>query len=205
MEAPLTAKIVSWDEPNGYGFLLTGNRKVFLHRRDFVEHHKRPAVGDTIQFTIGQDAKGRSCAINAVHLRDGGRITMTAFLFLTCLIVLPVTALLRHGADWRWLGAAGLMMSVLSYASYAVDKQRAKKNAWRLTERGLLLLDLLGGWPGGFLAQRRLRHKCSKPGFQFYFWFIVLAYQFAAFDSLQHWQISRAAWNGVIHPAEKQR
>jgi hypothetical protein len=53
--------------------------------------------------------------------------------------------------------------------------------------------ELLGGWPGAFLAQRRLRHKLSKPGFQVLFWLIVLAYQFAAFDSVQSWQFSRAA------------
>jgi hypothetical protein len=29
------------------------------------------------------------------------------------------------------------------------------------------------------------------------FWFIVLAYQFAAFDSLQNWQFSRAAWDYI--------
>jgi len=41
----------------------------------------------------------------------------------------------------------------------------------------LHLLELLGGWPGAFLAQRRLRHKCSKRRYQFVFWLIVLAYQ----------------------------
>jgi len=38
-----------------------------------------------------------------------------------------------------------------------------------------------------------LRHKCSKGSYQVVFWLIVLAYQFAAFDSLQNWQLSRAA------------
>ena len=130
-------------------------------------------------------------------MNDGGRITVTAVLFLTCLLVLPVVALLRHGADWRWLSAVGLMMSLLSYASYAVDKQRAKEKAWRLSENGLLLMDLLGGWPGAFLAQRRFRHKCSKRSFQFFFWLIVLAYQLVAFDSLQNWQVSRTVLGGI--------
>jgi uncharacterized membrane protein YsdA (DUF1294 family) len=54
---------------------------------------------------------------------------------------------------------------------------------------------LLGGWPGAFLAQRRLRHKCSKASYQFLFWIIVLAHQFAALDSLQDWRLSRTALN----------
>jgi hypothetical protein len=30
--------------------------------------------------------------------------------------------------------------------------------------------DLLGGWPGGLLAQRTFRHKVSKSGFIGVFW-----------------------------------
>ena len=62
-----------------------------------------------------------------------------------------------------------------------------------MSEAQLHLLELLGGWPGALLAQRRLRHKCSKRSYQIVFWLIVLAYQFAAMDSLQNWQLSRAA------------
>ena len=47
-------------------------------------------------------------------------------------------------------------------------------------------------WPGAWVAQRRLRHKCSKGSYQFVFWLIVLGHQFAAFDSFQDWQLSRA-------------
>ena len=130
-------------------------------------------------------------------MNDGGRITVPTVLFLGCLFVLPIAALHRHGADLRWVIAAGLLMGILSYASYAVDKQRAKEKIWRLTENGLLLMDLLGGWPGAFLAQHRFRHKCSKFSFQFVFWLIVLAYQLVAFDSLRNWQTSRALLNEI--------
>jgi uncharacterized membrane protein YsdA (DUF1294 family)/cold shock CspA family protein len=197
LESPLTAKIVEWDDQKGYGFLQLGKGKVFLHHRDFAERHKRPAVGDAIRFTLGQDAKGRTCAKDVVHVNDGGRITVLAVVLLACLLVLPTLALLRRGMDFRWVGAYLLVMGALSYWCYATDKRRARNKMWRISESGLHLTELLGGWPDAFLAQRRLRHKCSKSGYQFVFWLIVLAYQFAALDSLQNWQLSRAAWNYV--------
>jgi uncharacterized membrane protein YsdA (DUF1294 family) len=86
------------------------------------------------------------------------------------------------------------MIGAVSYGSYALDKRRARAKEWRISEAGLHVTELLGGWPGAFLAQRRLRHKVSKRGYLFVFWLIVLAYQFAAFDSLQNWQLSRSAW-----------
>ena len=197
IESSLTAKIAEWDDQKGYGFLRVGNGKLFLHRRDFAEHHKRPAVGDVIRFTVGLDAKGRTCAQNAVHVNDGGRITVLAILLLACLLVLPALALHRHGADFRWVGAGVLVVGAISYGAYARDKQRARAKEWRIPESALHLTELLGGWPGAFLAQRRLRHKCSKAGYQSAFWLIVLTYQFAAFDSLQHWQFSRVAWDYI--------
>ena len=59
-----------------------------------------------------------------------------------------------------------------------------------------------GAWPTALIAQRRLRHKCSKGSYQFLFWLIVMAYQFAAFDSLQNWQFSRAAWDYIDRPSK---
>ena len=101
--------------------------------------------------------------------------------------------MVRRGADFRWVGAYVLVMGALAYGAYALDKRRAQSKEWRLSEARLHLLELLGGWPGAFLAQRWLRHKCSKVSYQVVFWLIVLVYQFIAFDSLQNWQFSRAA------------
>lgn len=196
LKSALTAKIVEWDNAKGYGFLQVGSGRVFLHRREFAEHHKQPAVGDVVRFTVGADVQGRTCAKNAAHVNDGGRITVLAVSMLACLLVLPAIALHRHGADW-WGGAYLLVIGAFSYACFAADKQRARNKEWRISESGLHLTELLGGWPGAFLAQRRLRHKVSKPGYQFVFWLIVLVHQFAAFDSLQNWQVSRAALVGL--------
>lgn len=201
----LTAKIVEWDRQKGYGFLQIAKERVFLHRRDFAEHHKTPVVGDKISFTLGRDAKGRSCAKNAVHANGGVGISVVSILVLIGLLVLPVIAVQRRGADFRWVGAYGIALSALTYWEYARDKRRAQESEWRVSEGRLHLLELLGGWPGAFLAQRRLRHKCSKGSYQVMFWLIVLVHQFVAFDSLQNWQLSRAALNRLERTSEHGR
>ena len=116
-----------------------------------------------------------------------------SFVVVIGLLILPAMALQRSGLDYRWVVAYGVLLSALTYWVYGCDKRRAENGEWRVPEARLHLLDLLGGWPGGFLAQRRLRHKCSKRSFQFVFWMIVLAWQFAAADSLQNWELSKAA------------
>jgi uncharacterized membrane protein YsdA (DUF1294 family) len=126
-------------------------------------------------------------------VNDGGRITLANVLILVGLLVLPAIALHRAAADWRWVGAYALAINALAYVAYAADKRRAQEKEWRLPEARLHLLELLGGWPGAFLAQRRLRHKCSKGSYQFVFWLIVIAFQLAAFDSLRDWHLARAA------------
>jgi uncharacterized membrane protein YsdA (DUF1294 family)/cold shock CspA family protein len=205
LDTPLTGKLVEWNEEKHYGFLQAGRLRIFLHIRDFAERHKRPAVGDKITFIVGQDAQGRTCAKQAVHVNDGGRLTVASLLVLAGLLVLPILALRHWRVDWRWAGGIGLTMTLLAYVAYATDKRSAREKEWRRSELDLHLLELLGGWPGAFLAQRRLRHKCSKGTFQFWFWLIVALYQFVAFDSIQNWKYTRATWGQLESAAEQLR
>lgn len=203
MDSPLKARIVQWNREKQYGFLQSGKTRVFVHIRDFAEHHKAPEVGDKILFEMGQDARGRTCAKNAVHVNDGGRISADHLLILTGLLLLPAAACYQWKLDWRLVAGYSVLMSGLAFAFYAADKRRARDKAWRVPELQLHLFELLGGWPGAFLAQRHYRHKCSKAPFQIVFWMIVLTFQFVAFDSLQNWQYSSAAFN-ALHQMLKQ-
>lgn len=87
------------------------------------------------------------------------------------------------GDVWR-LGRAGpwqvLLMSALiainalTIGLYVHDKRAARRRgARRIPERTLHTLELAGGWPGALLAQRWLRHKTVKPGYQRIFRSIV--------------------------------
>jgi len=58
------------------------------------------------------------------------------------------------------------VLSISCFVAYAIDKSAAKGGRWRTSERTLLLLGLLCGWPGAVLAQQWLRHKSAKRSFQ---------------------------------------
>jgi len=88
-------------------------------------------------------------------------------------------AILYAGAmlawDLPWLVAGAYLVTSLScFVAYAIDKSAARNGSWRTPERTLLLLGLVGGWPGGVLAQQWLRHKTSKRSFQRMFWVTVV-------------------------------
>ncbi|SDJ00877.1 Uncharacterized membrane protein YsdA, DUF1294 family [Pseudomonas delhiensis] len=106
--------------------------------------------------------------------------------WLAALLLLPLAGagrlLLAGAAPW-WLLAYPLF-SLAAFFAYWRDKRSAERGAWRTPEQTLHLLELLGGWPGAFLAQRLLRHKTRKPGYQLVFWAIVLVHQLFWLDRL---------------------
>ena len=57
-------------------------------------------------------------------------------------------------------------MNLRAFAAFRRDKQLSEIGGWRIPERRLLRLALLGGWVGAKLAQRRFRHKTTKEPFR---------------------------------------
>ncbi len=79
---------------------------------------------------------------------------------------------------WRapgWLALVYLAASAICFVVYAADKSAARAGRWRVSERALLGLGLIGGWPGALVAQQVVRHKSRKSSFQIAFWLTVLA------------------------------
>ena len=72
-----------------------------------------------------------------------------------------------------WIAIAYAVMSGITAALYVRDKRAAQQGGRRTPEATLHLAELLGGWPGAFLAQRLIRHKNAKASYQVVFWLIV--------------------------------
>jgi uncharacterized membrane protein YsdA (DUF1294 family) len=65
------------------------------------------------------------------------------------------------------------VMSVVTLIAYVLDKRAARDGRRRTPEAVLHGMEFFGGWPGAFLAQRWVRHKNAKIGYQVVFWMIV--------------------------------
>ena len=59
------------------------------------------------------------------------------------------------GALAVWL----IAINLVTFAVYGTDKRRARRGAWRVPEKTLFLLPLLGGSVGALLGMRVFRHK----------------------------------------------
>ncbi len=91
----------------------------------------------------------------------------SAFLMLMCVAIitgkLPAIILLIYA-----------LLSALTFTLYWQDKRAAINGNRRTPESTLQTFSLLGGWPGGLMAQRILHHKSSKKSFLLTYWLMVL-------------------------------
>lgn len=58
-----------------------------------------------------------------------------------------------------------LVMNVVTFFVYGVDKQKAQNHQWRISEAALIGLAVAGGFLGAFLGMRLWHHKTRKPRF----------------------------------------
>lgn len=123
--------------------------------------------------------------------RRHARISTPALLFFVALLIAPALGLVRISDSVGWQFAAGytLAMCGLTFLAYWHDKRRAQQDGWRTPESTLHLMELSGGWPAAFLAQRFLRHKIVKRDYQVNFWAIVVLHQYLWIDYLQDWRL----------------
>jgi uncharacterized membrane protein YsdA (DUF1294 family) len=69
--------------------------------------------------------------------------------------------------DSPWLGAVLYLLGInlLTLVLFALDKHRARRRRWRISERNLLFFCLVGGTPAAYWARNRFRHKTQKRPF----------------------------------------
>lgn len=65
----------------------------------------------------------------------------------------------------RYLMYYLIIINVAAWIMYGLDKWKAKRGAWRLSERALLLVALAGGSVGALAGMMLFRHKTKKAKF----------------------------------------
>ena len=60
---------------------------------------------------------------------------------------------------WQFPALAILLISFISFCLYGIDKWKAKRGSWRISEKALLLSAFFFGGIGAFLGMRIFRHK----------------------------------------------
>ena len=51
------------------------------------------------------------------------------------------------------------VLSLVTFFMYGIDKFKAQRGKWRISEKALLISSFIGGAVGGFLAMQLFRHK----------------------------------------------
>jgi uncharacterized membrane protein YsdA (DUF1294 family)/cold shock CspA family protein len=197
-------RLIKWKDDRGFGFIqpADGSREVFLHISEVKDAMRRPVVGDAIYYLIAQqDGKVRaydafivgarlkptSLPSTAPQAQSQASSGYKAKFKTTFLAPFPVAEALGLSI-FPLVGAVHFtiktgnpiplflypVMGCIAFAQYARDKTSAQQGAWRTSEQTLILCDLACGWVGGFIAQRRLRHKISKPSYQLAFQIVIV-------------------------------
>lgn len=60
-----------------------------------------------------------------------------------------------------------LVINVITFFTYGIDKWKAKHGKWRISEATLLLLALLGGSIGAWLGMKEWHHKTMHLKFKY--------------------------------------
>ena len=65
----------------------------------------------------------------------------------------------------KWLMYYLIVVNLLTWIIYGIDKWKAKRRAWRIPERTLLLLAAASGCTGALAGMLMFRHKTRKLKF----------------------------------------
>lgn len=169
--------LVKWNDGRGFGFIRpdAGGKDVFVHISTFDPQGRRPERGDTILYKADPDAdrpKALSAKVRGLTPNQITRICMA----ISAIGLGTFAAHFLGMLSLPWPVIAYIVVSVLTFSFYWVDKRRAEDGRWRLTETTLHVLAIAGGWPGALAAQQMLRHKTRKAAFQNLFWAIVIVH-----------------------------
>ena len=202
----------SWNGNKGFGFIRADNSDYFVHISSVHSEH-RPQQGETVYFVAGKDKKGRlqaqqmrsaergidrpatrrkpsaaadthkSTYPQARHSSANLKKALSLLIIVCAIPAMGAWQAFAHNAV-LWPLLLYPCISLFSALQYWCDKHNAQNGQWRIPEKQLHAVDLLGGWPGALLAQQLLRHKTQKTSYQAVFWLIVVVHQIYWLDQL---------------------
>ena len=68
-----------------------------------------------------------------------------------------------------------IVINILTFAVYGIDKWKARQGSWRISEATLLMLAVIGGTIGALLGMQVWRHKTMHLNFKYGLPLILLA------------------------------
>lgn len=180
----LQGKVLNWNDDKGYGFVEPngGGERAFVHVKAFNPRSRRPVTGEVITYELTREKNNRYKAENIKFARESKNTNKrrkpknsssfgSVFILFFCIGLLMSVLIGRLPV---LVVGIYVGMSLIAFIAYAIDKSAAQNDRWRTQESTLHMLSLIGGWPGAFLAQTKLRHKSSKTEFKSVYWFTVL-------------------------------
>jgi uncharacterized membrane protein YsdA (DUF1294 family)/cold shock CspA family protein len=192
-----TGKIVAWDQKRGFGWLECEGERLFVHLREFKGTKIIPGLNVEFPFVVGTDVQGRPCAKGVDASLVNGSVKVLGWLQLATLLFWPIAGVSNLSELW-WIPASQMMIiSIATYKLYEYDKRQAIAYGWRVPQTIMYLAEMAGGWPGAFIAQRRLRHKSTKKSYQSIFWGIILLYQVVGIDQVFDNMFTRDLWKAM--------
>lgn len=182
----IDGKLKSWNDERGFGFIdpVHGGQEIFVHIKAFPSGTGRPSVGQALTFEVELGPNGKKRAHSVQYpvrgrARQPRRAEAPANWTLPRLLAIPAFIAIYYYVATHWpvkpvVIAIYVVVSLVAFLAYALDKSAAIQKRWRTPEGTLLFIGLACGWPGALLAQQLLRHKTSKPSFVAAFWLTVL-------------------------------
>lgn len=189
----LSGTLTAWNDERGFGFIshAQGGERTFVHIKALAPRATRPQLGEVITFDV-ESAHGKRRAARVLTAgqrmppaphgsavrsrswrgRSHSRPGTASYLAIVGFVIVYLTI----NAVWPvalWTAGLYFAASLVCFLAYAIDKSAATAGRWRIAESTLLLLGVVGGWPGAIIAQQMLRHKTKKASFRSAFWATV--------------------------------
>ena len=69
--------------------------------------------------------------------------------------------------SWIPIIVVWLLLCLISFCQFGIDKRKARRGLWRIPEKTLLITAAIGGSIGAWIGMQVFRHKTQHAKFQY--------------------------------------